>query len=1055
MGMVANSIGLVAVSEDGKYIDLEIEIDYEESAKIDAGSSYFGTISTKEDLLKKVKAFPFLYHGKRKTFSSMLSMEYRNHDPRDIDDFIQKNGISAVIIYTYTEVERNITCRECSWLAYKLGSDHATGGTDWLPYDLQAKDWITRPTKAEYISELIPVILDDSSAVRIEDNRVFLRENSAAERLEKKLKEYRTIQIKDREILLQITEEDVIRVDANGINTFVDISEAKQDFARVWNHVIETGGLYDYQDWERKRSRYFDTHGGWDAVKNALTPEQKASVPFQYANDPSECCALLDVIKFTFEDSLIKLAEKADKFMAYCGKLPLEAARLKDGELKVGGYYPDIQFDILLFPREDMVFSGRVVSENTIKMSLYGEWRAKPKKLYGDFEVDADKCLTNYFGNAEEPILPDWIEKIDTYVFCGRHDLKTIEIPKGVKALGHHVFTSCTNLVSVSFSSGVEEIGDHTFYGCKSLTTVHLPSTLQKICRAVFRECESLTSIEIPEGVKAIQSGGPKTGAFYECKNLKSVVFPSTLELIGEYAFCGCENLTTIEIPEGVTELAGFAFSGCKSLASVRLPSTLEKIRKNAFIGLESLTSIEIPEGVTEIEKGGQKSGAFAGCKNLKSVQLPSTLEKIGDYAFCGCESLTSIEIPDTVTGIGKNTFLGCEHLQIIAPEGSYAAKFGAKNNIPVILKAKRAEKAFETIISNSEAEIINAVAVMPLPCGDEMPELTIAGSYNSNCADDCDVDSKKRLTQCRSKEKDLVLPEGIEIIGKSAFVDLEITSIVLPEGVKEIETRAFLRCNNLKSVHLPSTLKKIGDYAFCGCVHLLSIEIPETVTELGKKIFLGCDNLQIIAPEGSCVAQYAKENNIPCKCSEVFAVADPLEEQHRAEEEVHRQQEEAARAAAEAERIRREEETRGLEEQRQAEEARRQQEEAARAAAEAERKQKEEARRRWEEASAMRRKQEEEAAAEAEQKRKEEEAARAAAEAERIRKEEEQRQKLEAEKARYRELLAQIAEQKQIINENKAWFGARAKARKAAKHQLAVLSEQLNREFPNGEPKG
>lgn len=123
----------------------------------------------------------------------------------------------------------------------------------------------------------------------------------------------------------------------------------------------------------------------------------------------------------------------------------------------------------------------------------------------------------------------------------------------------------------------------------------------------------------------------------------------------------GNNVITSIIIPEGVTEIGDNTFENWTSLESVTLPSTLTSIGKYAFQGCTSLTSINIPSGVTEI-----KVGTFNGCSSLTSITLPSALTRIDSGAFKNCTSLTSITIPSSVTYVNYRVFDGCSNLQSV-----------------------------------------------------------------------------------------------------------------------------------------------------------------------------------------------------------------------------------------------------------------------------------------------------------------------------------------------------------------------------------------------------
>lgn len=91
--------------------------------------------------------------------------------------------------------------------------------------------------------------------------------------------------------------------------------------------------------------------------------------------------------------------------------------------------------------------------------------------------------------------------------------------------------------------------------------------------------------------------------AFFDCANLKTVVIPSTVTVIGDMAFARCESLENIMLPPGVTAIGAVAFAYCKNLKTLAIPSTVTTIGDMAFTLCESLESIVIPESVKEIGK--------------------------------------------------------------------------------------------------------------------------------------------------------------------------------------------------------------------------------------------------------------------------------------------------------------------------------------------------------------------------------------------------------------------------------------------------------------------
>ena len=149
--------------------------------------------------------------------------------------------------------------------------------------------------------------------------------------------------------------------------------------------------------------------------------------------------------------------------------------------------------------------------------------------------------------------------------------------------------------------------------------------------------------------------------AFYGCRNLTSITIPDSITSIGKYAFAYCSSLTSVTIPDSVTSIGERAFYYCSSLTSITIPDSVTSIGNYAFVSCENLTSITISDSITEIG-----DSVFNYCVSLTSVTIPDSVTSIGEYAFEGCYSLTSVTIPDSVTSIGCWAFHDCENLTSI-----------------------------------------------------------------------------------------------------------------------------------------------------------------------------------------------------------------------------------------------------------------------------------------------------------------------------------------------------------------------------------------------------
>jgi len=187
----------------------------------------------------------------------------------------------------------------------------------------------------------------------------------------------------------------------------------------------------------------------------------------------------------------------------------------------------------------------------------------------------------------------------------------------------------------------------------ESITGVVIEPGITHIGDFAFRGCVNLTSVTIPESVVSIgESAFEETG-------LTHITIPNSVTHIGESAFVGARRLTSVTIPSGMTIIGRDAFRSCSGLTSVTIPNSVTFIGRRAFSGT-GLTSVTIPRGITEIDDATFSETA------LTSVTIPDNITRIGNMAFWTCTSLTSVTIPKSVTEIGWYAFGDCKNLTSI-----------------------------------------------------------------------------------------------------------------------------------------------------------------------------------------------------------------------------------------------------------------------------------------------------------------------------------------------------------------------------------------------------
>lgn len=112
---------------------------------------------------------------------------------------------------------------------------------------------------------------------------------------------------------------------------------------------------------------------------------------------------------------------------------------------------------------------------------------------------------------------------------------------------------------------------------------------------------------------------------------------------IGPTCFKGNDVITSIVVPEPISNISRGAFRDCRNLKQVTLPPTLKQIEDRAFKGCENLKEVIIPKGVT-----GIGAETFEDCTKLKEVYIPATVAQIGENAFTGCPDVKLIRYKDS-----------------------------------------------------------------------------------------------------------------------------------------------------------------------------------------------------------------------------------------------------------------------------------------------------------------------------------------------------------------------------------------------------------------------
>ena len=414
--------------------------------------------------------------------------------------------------------------------------------------------------------------------------------------------------------------------------------------------------------------------------------------------------------------------------------------------------------------------------------------------LVSQLQDDGTVQITQYLGSDISFAIPDEING------------------KKVTGIGKMAFQNCTSLTSITIPDSVTDIESYAFDGCTALTDIVLPDNVTSVGENAFYNCTSLKTATVPASVTSIGdyafgyyndgTGTKKIDGFKinYIKNTQGHIYAA----INGFTDEAC--LFTELQDDGTLKISKYIGSDTVYVIPDEIDGKkVTSIGYNAFQKRTSLTSITIPDGVTDIEQY-----AFEGCTSLSDITLPDSLTSIGLSAFESCTALTDIALPDSLTYIGGLAFANCTSLKTVTVPASVTFIGGWAFGYYFEDGNIDARVAFDDFTINYTKHTAGHLYAIENGFTDE-------GCLKYTVSADGTLEISGYLGS------DTVFEIPAEIGGKkvtkiryNAFENrTSLTSVTIPDSVTDIGFQAFHNCTSLKSVTIPASVTTIGNYAF------------------------------------------------------------------------------------------------------------------------------------------------------------------------------------------------------------------------------------------------
>lgn len=457
--------------------------------------------------------------------------------------------------------------------------------------------------------------------------------------------------------------------------------------------------------------------------------------------------------------------------------------------------------------------------------------------------------------NVKEVILPEGIECVESRAFANCNKLEKINFPETLNAIKERAFYGCASLAEVILPERLAEIGDYAFH-CAGIKQLVLSKRAASTGINVFSSIK-IESINIPENFSL------DIAMFAGCANLHTVNFEADQITVPERCFCGCTNLTEIDINKALF-IEDSAFLKCHSLSVNTIPAhtyvgvcafsetgvtdviieDISKISERAFAECKPLKklTINVPVRWEAVAGLSVPKELACECKSLKTVTFTGHIENLSsikEAAFRGTMMLTEINLPDNIRLIEKEAFHGSGIESIHLPEnlkqiGIRAFMSSDLKSITVPDKTvKLGKSTFEDCAHLTEATLPKSVTTIPERGFINCVSLKTVNASNIN------VVCCGAFGNCVSLEAfDF---SQVKELGSRSFSDSGLHEVIFSNKLPKLQLSVFCSCKNLQQVDMSACnkIETISAHCFANCSSLKDIKLPPNVHKFDDGCFI------------------------------------------------------------------------------------------------------------------------------------------------------------------------------------------------------------------------